>query len=259
MDIYDFLEYFKEKFDLRQNIIYNDDCSIVCNILEDSNYSARTIVSIKNPNNISIEEANEYCNTIQKYITTHSKMDLFELYKNNCSVQNFYDYLKYINFRLDLRNISKAAPIGVDQEVYEEALTKYLVDYRNANENEIKTTVFGYKNDFPSDYEEVCLLTEMKFIGTKYGLSSIAYRTRMSYSNGFKYKHLFTPSNSICKLLKNTLSEYPSIIKKVWIYNNDKNILLISMSGYNFLTTIDMLLNDLNMTKTEFNNYIQNN
>ena len=256
MDIYDFLDYFREKYDLRENIIYNDDSAIVCSVL---GYDSSTIVSIRQQY-ISIDEANQYCETIRKYIDTHSDVDIFELYKNNCSVQNYYDYLKYrqslqannpFRIQLELKHIHKHAPVGINQEVYEEAMTKFLVDYGYL-ENEVKTVVFGYKNKFPTDYEELCILTEMTNLGTKYGLSSIAYRTKMSYGEGFKYYQVFTVSSKLLKLIKNKFPEISSDVKKVWTYDKDSNILLINMPGYNFLTTVDMLINDLNITKTEF-------
>ena len=135
-------------------------------------------------------------------------------------------------------------------------MTKFLVDY-GYPENEVKTVIFGYKNKFPSEYEEVCTLTEMTNLGTKYGLSSIAYRPRMSYGDGFCYGRSFTSSSKLLKLIQNSSPELSSSIKKVWIYNKDSNIILIAMPGYNFLTTIDMLSNDLNISKIDIEQLIK--
>lgn len=265
MDIYDFLDYFTEKYNLRERIIYTDDASIVCSVINDD----RAICMILNPNNITIDKANEYCERIRKYIDSHSEVDIFELYKNGCSVQNFYDFLMYEDsknsgpgryhsspyFKRRGKDL-KEAPNGVDQDVYEEALTRYMVDRYHYNENEIKTTIFKHKSVFPAEYEELCLLTKMVCTGTKYNLSSIAYRPTMSYSGDFKYHDIFTKSSKICKLIKNTLPDIASDIKQAWIYSGDSNILLINMPSYHFLTTVDMLVDDLKITRAEFEQFV---
>lgn len=75
------------------------------------------------------------------------------------------------------------------------------------------------------------------------GFRSLFSRDKLSYGNGFKYNDIFKKDNSLKKMAENP------IVRAVWRYVDDPNLLLVATPGFNFLTTYDMFIEDINNLK----------
>ena len=74
-------------------------------------------------------------------------------------------------------------------------------------------------------------------------IHSLYSKDKMAYGNSFPYDNLFTiVDNSFIKKIK----EYTKykFYNKIWEYNKDSDIILVSMRGFNFITKKDDLLLD---------------
>lgn len=254
-DAIEFLDYFTNYYDLRFRVIYNDDNEIV------SKFSSRTIGIV--PSNTTDAEAAIICKVAKRHIEEELGCSIDAL-KKNPSVQDYYNYLNFCFSRqatrsrtgettINIKDFSGEAPKYVDQEVHEQAMIMYLKKHTDLTDNEIQVRIFNKHNTFTGPYADICNELKMTCIGTKYDLSCIAFRPKMSYSNGFKYGDKFKPNVTLASLMS---YKFDADFNRAWICTEDENLLLISMKQYNFLTTRDALAKDLGLSLEQFNHLL---
>lgn len=131
----------------------------------------------------------------------------------------------------------------------------YNGEYVTKEKDGVETTelikLYKFRLDETANpYHDIINITEMRYLdGKDYcGLRSIAWRPTLSYRDGFKYGDIFRPRPRIARLISMRLDVR---VNRAWEYIEDPEILLVAMRGYNFLTTVDMLAEDLSMTRRE--------
>lgn len=112
---------------------------------------------------------------------------------------------------------------------------------------------FGYQDSSINNADQATIAKYLKVIQAlnmdqpskcENGLSSLAWRKAMSYLDGFKYGDIFTADGKLRGAIQ---KQCQTSISKVWVYNNDPNLLLINTYGYNFLTTREIINKDLGL------------
>ena len=260
---YELDKYFEEKFNLRHSIFKVNSDDIVDNI------TGKVIISDINRREIHMAnaEADNICDFIYKWYNGRFGYSILDAFKIGCSATDYTNYLEIIKWK-PTRNpytgnivnmFSKNPPFGVSERAYKDGVVDYCYSkgYFGRTKSEIRYNIFKDTSNivFEEQYAEICIQAEMKYPPIKqYGLNCIAYRDKMSYGNGFKYGQYFRPAGKLNTFL-NSLG-IKKVFNKAWISNENSEVLLISMSGYHFITTIDMLAKDLNVDRVILKDYI---
>lgn len=247
---HEYVERFAERHNLRMNIIYDDGLDIV-----DGIDGSKTILECHMLNSeLSDEQEKELDEKIYKYFKTYYPFDVYEAYANFPSEEAYMDYAEFKWSRVknnQFRNIVQEItnndyPYNVSPEVYEKVIVKMAVKYCPSDfpsEDIARLKIKTIENPpISGKYSEIAVLTEMKSgpATLAHGYRCLYCRSKMSYSDGFKYYDYFSKNNKLIKSLG--LKD----IKAVFEYNKDPNILLISGAGVGgFITTLDMITEDV--------------
>ena len=137
------------------------------------------------------------------------------------------------------------------------AVDELLVDSHQQNEfiDELKE-IFIPKDELFKDmpYQDVAIKCKMETankIDPSGTFRSLYSKRRMAYTDSFPYNDIFEKNADLRKLLNSSIKKINELtdsnikINGMWVYKKDPSLYLISMPQFNFLTTEEMLSQDI--------------
>lgn len=184
-----------------------------------------------------------------------------------CNVLKFlFIYNDSTKVQLNLYSLTKPYPdLGekyIDCSVSRQHTKKYdleklITNHNLINEfiNELKELVIPkdvlFKGKAYSDIAMICKMEKVDQKDPSGTLRSLYSKDKMAYLNSFPYKDIFTEDKEGESIVKkafkkiNAASGKELKLNKLWYNNKYKDLLLVSMPGFHFLTNKGMLEQDL--------------
>lgn len=246
-------EYLNKKYLFKESTLYinvYNNNAITLSTEPPYNYEKESIISsytvdgyytLNNKLPALLKDAN--LQVIDAHVNTRSNNGSLDIYRFNNNQLNNYVLINYINHGLYI--ITHGDYIKTFKMEFDNTVTKL----DNASD-EIKelANILGMNNEGVKDTRPLSYNSDINIT-----FHSLYSKPIMSYGSGFKYNNIFSNANR--DILKKCRESIPKkFYNKIWQYNEDPNILLVSMKGFNFLTTKDMFFEDLEDNK----NIIQN-